>query len=169
MTEEIRDVNNYYTQNFYPDYPVREFSGALMSISKPHTWKSTSYNMVPWDKALYNTGYWNPQYPTRLTVPKGVTKVRLAGNIIWETVGVEFQQGYRMIRMRKNGQYTAGLPYSRYMGISTSPANAMSAVIEVKEGDYFELEVYYRENKSLALRSDPYTWFSIEAVEFEKK
>lgn len=148
---------------------MNKFSGALMTVTEEHQWVSTSYNMVPWGEAKYDTdGYWNPAYPTRLTIPKGVKKVRLSANTIWESVGTTVKGGYRMMRMQKNGEYTLGLPYTRYTSVSTSPNSVTSSVIEVKEGDYFELEVYYREATPVALRKDPHTWFSIEAVELEE-
>ena len=73
------------------------------------------------------------------------------------------------MKILKNGKSAPGLPYQRYMGISTSPGNISSTVIPVKEGDYFELEVYYRDNNELYLGSSDYTWFSIEVVDYEKK
>lgn len=171
MTEENKEVvNQYYTQNFYSNNPISEFSGALLTLTNTRTWKSTSYNNVDWDKAEYDTsGFYNPKQSTRLTIPRGVSKVRLSANIAWATVGTKFDEGYRAMKILKNGKSAPGLPYQRYMGISTSPGNISSTVIPVKEGDYFELEVYYRDNNELYLGSSDYTWFSIEVVDYEKK
>lgn len=171
MTEENKEVvNQYYTQNFYSNNPISEFSGALLTLTNTRTWKSTSYNNVDWDKAEYDTsGFYNPKQPTRLTIPRGVSKVRISANITWATVGTKFDEGYRAMKILKNGKSAPGLPYQRYMGISTSPGNISSTVIPVKEGDYFELEVYYRDNNELYLGSSDYTWFSIEVVDYEKK
>ena len=143
-----------------------EFSGALVKLKENQPFASNTYAMAIWGGAIYNTdGYWNPENPTRLTVPKGVTKVKVLASILWESNS----DGFRQLRLKKNGNYTYGLPYVRYQAVSTSGATGTSSVIEVEEGDYFELDVVQTSGKSINLREDPYTWMSIEAVEMSKE
>ena len=143
-----------------------EYSGALVKLKENQPFDSNTYAMAIWGGAIYNTdGYWDPENPTRLTVPKGVTKVKVLASILWESNN----DGFRQLRLKKNGNYTYGLPYVRYKAVSTSGATGTSSVIEVEEGDYFELDVVQTSGKSINLREDPYTWMSIEAVEMSKE
>ena len=143
-----------------------EYSGALVKLKENQPFDSNTYAMAIWGGAIYNTdGYWDPENPTRLTVPKGVTKVKVLASILWESNN----DGFRQLRLKKNGNYTYGLPYVRYQAVSTSGATGTSSVIEVEEGDYFELDVIQTSGKSINLREDPYTWMSIEAVEMSKE
>ena len=143
-----------------------EYSGALVKLKENQPFDSNTYAMAIWGGAIYNTdGYWDPENPTRLTVPKGVTKVKVLASILWESNN----DGFRQLRLKKNGNYTYGLPYVRYKAVSTSGATGTSSVIEVEEGDYFELDVIQTSGKSINLREDPYTWMSIEAVEMSKE
>lgn len=143
-----------------------EYSGALIKLKENQPLDSNTYAMAIWGGAIYNTdGYWDPENPTRLTVPKGVTKVKVLASILWESNS----DGFRQLRLKKNGNYTYGLPYVRYQAVSTSGATGTSSVIEVEEGDYFELDVIQTSGKSINLREDPYTWMSIEAVEMSKE
>ena len=143
-----------------------EYSGALIKLKENQPLDSNTYAMAIWGGAIYNTdGYWDPENPTRLTVPKGVTKVKVLASILWESNN----DGFRQLRLKKNGNYTYGLPYVRYKAVSTSGATGTSSVIEVEEGDYFELDVIQTSGKSINLREDPYTWMSIEAVEMSKE
>ena len=143
-----------------------EYSGALIKLKENQPLDSNTYAMAIWGGAIYNTdGYWDPENPTRLTVPKGVTKVKVLASILWESNN----DGFRQLRLKKNGNYTYGLPYVRYQAVSTSGATGTSSVIEVEEGDYFELDVIQTSGKSINLREDPYTWMSIEAVEMSKE
>jgi hypothetical protein len=55
--------------------------------------------VVPWNAVVYDTdAFWSAGNPTRLTVPAGVSKVRLKGNIDWTFGG----SGYRHTWMHKN-------------------------------------------------------------------
>ena len=143
-----------------------EYSGALVKLKENQPFDSNTYAMAIWGGAIYNTdGYWDPENPTRLTVPKGVTKVKVLASILWESNN----DGFRQLRLKKNGNYAYGLPYVRYQAVSTSGATGTSSVIEVEEGDYFELDVVQTSGKSINLREDSYTWMSIEAVEMSKE
>jgi hypothetical protein len=59
------------------------FRGALLRRSTDFSVGATgTYVAVSWQSAAYDSdGFWDAGQPTRLTVPAGVTKVRLVGNI----------------------------------------------------------------------------------------
>lgn len=141
-----------------------EFIGAMLQLEQNYVLPTDKYLTIPWSKVTYNNAeFWDSNNPTRLVVPKGITKVRVSGNALWDSNAT----GHRMLRILKNGTYSLGLPYTRDVAISTSPQNGTSGVIPVKEGDYFEFEAFQDSKADRQFRADPYTWFSIEAVELE--
>lgn len=157
----LEDKNNN-TEN--PKVQSTEFIGAMLQLEANVTVPARKYVKIPWSKVTYNNAeFWDSNNPTRLVVPKGITKVRVSGNALWDSNPT----GQRMLRLLKNGTYSIGLPYTRDVAISTAPQNGASGVIPVKEGDYFEFEVIQDSEGDRQFRADPYTWFSIEAVELE--
>ncbi|PTI10685.1 hypothetical protein BU096_00495 [Staphylococcus xylosus] len=141
-----------------------KFMGAMVKLDTNISLNTKTTLYVPWQSALYNTsGFWNPTNPTRLTVPKGVSKVRLSANVLWASNAT----GMRLLRVKQNGNYMPGLPYILKSAETTTGTQGNSGVIPVKEGDYFELEVRHEAGVAIDFRADPYTWFSIEVVELD--
>ena len=141
------------------------FIGAMVKLDNNISLDTKTTLYVPWESSLYNTsGFWNPTNPTRLTVPKGVKKVRVSANVLWSSN----TEGARLLRVKQNGNYMPGLPYILRTAEATSATQGTSGVIPVKEGDYFELEVRHEAGVTIDFRADPYTWFSIEALELEE-
>jgi hypothetical protein len=104
---------------------------------------------------------------SRLTVPAGVTKVRLQAQSAWQSNS----SGRREVRILKNGVSTAaGLPLSaKDAGTAGNDnTNISSAVITVVSGDYFELEVWQDSGTALNfgyVSSSEFGWFSMETVQ----
>ena len=143
-----------------------DFKGAMVSLTKDQTIKSSTWTTVAFDKSDYNlSGFWSSGSKTRLVVPDGVKKVKIYCNTLWDSNS----DGTRRVRALKNGNYAKGLFYINQLAGGTSPVGASSGVIEVTKGDYFELEVYQSSGEDRTLREDPYTWFSIEVVDYGKK
>lgn len=144
------------------------FRGALVELTANESISSGTSTVVPWDQAIYDTdSIWSSGSPTRLTVPTGVTRVRLSGNAMF-VAGSDYQ--YNLIRCRKNaavirGEFnTATADYS----VSREPLlNGASAVLTVVAGDYFDM-VVFQQNAANAARNllwDTATWFAMEIVE----
>ena len=101
---------------------------------------------------------------SRLTVPAGITKVRLTACIETEASA----STYLMVRILKNNSIVAGLPSSKIAPIGT--ANNLIAVhsapVDAVAGDYFTVNVYtsagtenvYAQSASFS------TWFAMELV-----
>src|SRR5699024_9079380 len=141
---------------------ANEFKGAMVVMAKNKNVKHEKWTMCQWDKAVYNlSGFWSSDNNTRFVIPKGVKKVRVSCSTMWLTNS----DGSRRVRARKNGNYATGLFYNSRRAAGTSPVGATSGVVEVKEGDYIEMEVYQSSGGDLELREDPYTWFAIEVVD----
>lgn len=93
--------------------------------------------------------------PSRLTVPAGVTKVKLTGLVTHTGTG---STNSKFVHFNSVGTEldTSGLP----RGV-TGTSNLVSGVISVTPGDYFEFE---SDTTSVAT-SPEFTWFEIEVVE----
>lgn len=168
LLDNLKQTPNYFLEsaNIIDNTKSQstEFIGAMVQLEQNYVLPSNKYVSIPWSKVTYNNAeFWDSNNPTRLVVPKGITKVRVAGNVLWDSNAT----GQRMLRILKNGTYSLGLPYTRDVAISTAPQNGTSGVIPVKEGDYFEFEAFQDSGADRQFRADPYTWFSIEAIELE--
>lgn len=143
-----------------------EFKGAMLVLNENKNVKDSTWTTCVWGKAVYNlSGFWSSNNNKRFVIPKGVKKVKVSCSTLWPTNS----DGSRRVRARKNGNYATGLFYNSMPASGTSPVGATSGVVEVKEGDYIEMEVYQSSGEDLELREDPYTWFAIEVVDYGKK
>ena len=112
----------------------------------------------------YDYGDWfNPAYPTRLTVPEGVTRVKVHGQCIWQSNS----SGLRQIVIKKNGNFYPGDPCVNVeaAGVTTTDIDAHSPVLEVQTGDYFEMEVFQNSGSTINLLVSTGTYLAIEAVQ----
>src|SRR5690606_36744006 len=132
--------------------------------------RSTNFNVattgvyvaVPWQSAGYDSdAFWDAGQPSRLTIPAGVTKVRIVGNIEWQTSPTS-----QLVEVRKNGNSVPGggaVIVRGDSGYSNQMRNLSSAVLPVSAGDWFELAVYV--STAGELRGLERTWLAIEVVE----
>lgn len=164
---EFNQFADDFSDQFNDYVSDNAFKGVMLTLSGGKTVETSTWTTVTWNNAEYNlSNFWSSSSrPTRITIPKGVKKVRLSTNTLWDSNS----DGSRRIRMRKNGEYTTGLSYISYPAGGTSPVGGTSSVVNVFEGDYFEMEVYQSSGSDRELREDPYTWFSLEVVDYSKK
>lgn len=95
---------------------------------------------------------------TRLTVPSGLTRVRLSGNFATgNTGGLEGE-------IRKNGSASVlGMPCRRRNWTGDKYFNFFSPPVNVSSGDYFEMYATTGDGSTDILNRDD-VWFSIEEV-----
>ncbi|MGI9501544.1 MAG: hypothetical protein ACR2RE_00630, partial [Geminicoccaceae bacterium] len=138
------------------------FRGALLERTSNLSISTNSYVPIPWQSQGYDTdAFWDVGQPTRLTVPSGVTKVRLTANIEWQS-----SPSAQLVQIRKNGGSVLGggsVIIRGDGGYSNQMRNLISAVLPVIAGDWFELALYI--GSSGELKSDHRTWFAVEVVE----
>src|SRR5699024_10824922 len=145
---------------------ANEYKGAMLVLNEDKNANDSTWTTCVWGKAIYNlSGFWSSNNNKRFVIPKGVKKVKVSCSTLWPTNS----DGSRRVRARKNGNYATGLFYNSRRAAGTSPVGATSGVVDVKEGDYIEMEVYQSSGGDLKLREDPYTWFAIEVVDYGKK
>ena len=77
--------------------------------------------------------------PTRLTVPSGVSRVRLLGNVRWQSGAT----GERRALLTRNGAALRGQPMARRGAAGLAGRNLASPALAVSEGDIFELSVWH--------------------------
>lgn len=140
--------------------------GALVKLSSNETLVNSTDLEIPWDVAEYDdASFWEGvTNPERLTVPVGVTKVKLAGSGYFEGNST----GRRVLKVIKGGSDFVGMPITSITPSTANPMyiNLASPVLEVTAGNYFELRAYQDSGSSLTFYADETVWFSIDAVGF---
>jgi hypothetical protein len=124
-------------------------------------WEAVDFDTTIHDNAGLHDDVTNN---SRMTVPSGVSKVRLTGNIGLAANAT----GIRAWRISKSGSPVAGLPRVDELAASSgSPAvGLVTSVLEVVPGDYFELEVFQNSGSGLnTSNADGAPWFAMEIVE----
>lgn len=146
----------------------KPFRGAMARLSADYT-IATRPAFLPWQAVDYDTnGFWSAGQPTRMTIPAGVKKVRLHAAVggvtsAWpstESVSVAFAKN-GSTSFRGNG-YSANQP-----GYNDSTMTAVSGVIPVVAGDYFELRVQSSATGN-RIAAAAVSQFSLEVVEAEE-
>ncbi|MDH4319958.1 MAG: DUF1349 domain-containing protein [Desulfobulbaceae bacterium] len=108
-------------------------------------------------------GFWVVGSPSRLTIPKGVTRVKMEANVAWATGGT----AYVIMTIYKNGTALSPTPWQRDYAVGEDEHNISTYEIPVVAGDYLELVVYVTVTKNVVGSAAPTrTWMSINAIEF---
>lgn len=147
----------------------KPFRGALVKRTADTTTINGNYSNVIWQAAEYDTDlFWSAGAPSRLTVPtgKGIKRVRLVAGI--ETSGIT---GNMLCRILKKGSsaFIGTINMGSALGttgFNNTPFSAMTSVINVVDGDYFEVLCSTSATawKAMSARSS----FAIEVVEAEE-
>jgi hypothetical protein len=145
---------------------TRKSRGALVHKSTDQTSISSGvWTASAFDVELYDTDNFhdNSTNNSRFTIPAGVSKVQLVGQLLTSAIAANLELG---IRISKNGAATnEGVPEVIFEESLGSGLNQVtSAVLEVVEGDYFELEILINVAGEDILAA-VHTWFGIEVKE----
>lgn len=120
---------------------------------------------IPFRTPVYDDlGFRTLAYPSRITIPPKVKKVRINAGAVFASNGT----GIRRLFISKNGSTTA----SGMVAMSTVPANnitnevqVMSPVLNVVAGDYFEVYAYQNSGGNLNIERVNGTFVSVEVIE----
>jgi hypothetical protein len=114
------------------------------------TFDSETADVGGWHDAVTNN--------SRLTVPSGVTLVRITANVETSTFS-----GQGVINCTKNGAGFAG-GFARDISLVSGIylMNGVSAILEVTSGDYFEFQTFT--NGASTVSAGENTWFAIEEI-----
>lgn len=140
-------------------------SGALVTKSANQSISNNTNTALSWNSEGYDTDSFhdNSTNNSRLTVPSGVSKVILSGQVRWDSN----TSGTREILVEKNGSGTYdGRPF-QHIGAQSGRTmqSFVSPVLAVSPGDYFELVAWQDSGASRDIESHASTWFSIQVVE----
>lgn len=127
---------------------------------------ATSTNVaIPFRTPVYDDlGFQTLSYPSRITIPAKVKKVRINAGVSFTTNA----NGTRRLFLAKNGDVTA----ARTIVGNWIPAHSLniemnitSPVLNVVEGDYFEVYVWQDSGASLKVERVNRTFVSVEVIE----
>ena len=145
------------------------FKGALVRRTNNLTSVSPPIS-VPWQAVTYDSdGFWDAGNPARLTVPAGVTKVRLAGSLALLASSIA---GGVFLSFEKNGAGDIpGAAAATFRQGSTGYTNndfaTFTAVLPVTAGDWFQLRVNFTSPSWNAILANSRSWLALEVVETE--
>lgn len=146
------------------------FRGVLVGRTAEFT-DFTAPLIVPWQVAEYDTdGFWNAGAATRLTIPAGVQKVRLSGQV--RVTSSATAHGVYMSVYKNGGDNFRGQPICAIRQGATGFVDNIytlgnSAAIPVVAGDYFELR-FHLSGQAAAMNDvvfDNRSWFGLEVVQ----
>ena len=176
-TIEVVETDDVLT---YPGVTVeRPFIGVQLTLGANVTNVAAAGfpgTALSWTSEEYDTGYKGTEFhsnstnTSRITIPAGVTRVRLTGNVEW-TNQASANTGDYAISIRKNaadfagmGQHTPG-PLS---GTNRMRFPINTPVVDVVAGDYFEMYAWKTITTDDDVLDDNATWFAMEVVETEE-
>lgn len=140
-------------------------AGALVTMSSDQSISNDDNTSLNWASESYDTdGYHdNSTNNSRLTVPIGVSKVIVSGQVRWDSNG----SGTREILLEKNGSASFdGRPFEHIEAqTNLTMQSFVSPVLAVTPGDYFEMVAWQNSGASRDIESHVATWFSIQAIE----
>ena len=156
--------------HFELNQPSGAFRGALAFLAASASIPDSATTALVLADEIYDTDsiHDNAINPSRLTVPSGVTRVRLIGRASWNGNST----GFRRLSIHKGGLGNyGGVPINSELPISASVVHDMqviSPVLNVTSGDYFELYAYQTSGGALSVIGNATgisTWFGMEIVE----
>lgn len=146
--------------------PSTTTRGALVHKAADQTTADyTSATAIAFDSESYDTDtiHDNSTNNSRLTVPTGVTQVRIHIGLSATSVTADM---YGMIQIGKNGSYDyIGIPQQTIESGRTEIRQTLtSPILVVTSGDYFEMRLLIETDTSVTIDDDN-TWFAMEIVE----
>lgn len=128
--------------------------GVLVALTSAVTIGNAAETMVTWPAPIYDdAGFWSSGAPTRLTVPSGVSRIKVSAQTTWDNQAT----GDRKFRVLRNGsQEGNGLPAMRLPTagvVDVTVLNASGGIVAVTPGDYIQLAVLQDRGANLDLRA----------------
>lgn len=143
------------------------FRGALVTKAANETGAnySTATIPIPWTSESYDTDGFhdNVTNNTRLTVPSGVSKVRVSACVRIESLTSDVWISLRLAKNASNN-FDGSTGQATEIGTSALQISFASPVMAVTPGDYFEAELGIESDTSVTVNAAR-SWFAIEVVE----
>ena len=137
------------------------FRGARVRKNASQNVASAVVTALTWQVADRDTdGIFSAGAPTRLTVPSGVTKVRIGGAARFSAT----HSGLNQLTMYRNGAWFHGAA-ALTLGGGSQDMTFWSDVIDVTPGQFFEMIFWHNRGVDLAVDSFQWSWFAMNVVE----
>lgn len=137
-----------------------DFLAVLVSKSAPQAISTSTPTLLTWEVADYDSGGWFASSgDTFLTVPPGVSRVRLSAGTKWAGTAGTFKE----MLFLKNGASAPGTSAINLAAV-TNELPLVSPVIEVVPGDKFTVSVRHDQGIAINISAVDTTYFSVEAV-----
>ena len=135
------------------------FNGARIGLASSIDLDGT-YSAIPWSSEKYDLGdWWTSSAPTRLTVPAGVTRVRLHTSFSVHNLSAPVTIDFRLKKGSAALDTVTTHIVSNHGDIGAE--TIITPVISVAGGDYFEL---WKSSTDTFMRLQTSSYFSVEAV-----
>ena len=155
----------YGYKNAVTSYPGG-WQGALVTLTADETLVTGNGEILDWEAEIYDYGGWhdNSTNPSRLTVPAGVSRVKVSASVQFAAHAT----GQRRIYLRKDTAFWGGSGGFNELqpvanGTDVHFITGHSATMEVVAGNYFEIWAWQNRGGDLDVLS-AYSWFAIEKV-----
>lgn len=140
------------------------FKGALVKKSADQTAANyTSATAISFDTEIYDTDSWHDTVTnnTRMTVPSGVTHVRITGQVALSSLT---SSSTHTLQIFKNGSALSPEVFQRENANTTAPyVPIRSSILVVSPGDYLEMNLTVSSDTSITVEQEG-TWLQIEEV-----
>lgn len=139
------------------------FAGCLIQKTTNQSIPASTVTYFAWDTEIYDIGGFrdNVTNPTRITIPAGISRVQLFAQVDWTANST----GTRNSAIPKNGAGTyPGVALDERAASVSSTQPFATPVLEVEEGDYFEVSVYQRSGGALNVDAVASTSFAMRVV-----
>ena len=137
---------------------------ALAGKTTTQSISANTWTAISWaTPAVDTSSFYSAGNPTRLTVPSGVSRVRITAQVQDDNSAAASTANSQALRVTRNGSTSGhGLAYTRETRYAGNQISHLStAIIDVTPGDYFELEI----NSTWACNVvTANSWFQIEAI-----
>lgn len=121
---------------------------------------------IPWSTAHHDDfGMWNSVQPTRITIPKGISKVRFSCGSVFETNTA----GMRQVFLQKNSEehplgYISHTQHGGYSNESSTSWTDQGGIMDCKQGDFFKLIAVQTSGGSINFLGVNSSWFLCEVI-----
>lgn len=152
---------------FTAEKKAAAFDGALVYKSATQLAPASTDTTLTWDLESYDLNTWhdNVTNNSRLTVPAGVSLVRIQANTHTTTSNISNYCQFTF----KNGAGAYGLPGGCSDTPSTAAIGLVSSILAVSPGDYFTTYINSNKAGGTTVENANFTWFQIEAIPATRK
>lgn len=157
-TQVMADLNHIVDQ-----VNLNAAEGYIGSIIGKSTAQSilTSPTSISWDVALSDgLGFWSVSLPTRLTIPTGVSLVRINARAVLNAVGLT----QAILGVYQNGSFVTGTQ-CLLGGTTTINPSIVTRPMTCSAGQYFEVKVQGNVASNITIGNAPETWVEIQVLD----